>query len=299
MKKKTMVQRIRDNRLCYLFVLPAILVIGIFKYYPFLTSIYQSLYEWNGANIHRFTGIGNYVELFQDDVFWQSMVNILKICIFTVVINLFFPFVAAELVANLKGRKQNFFKIGFIVPMVVPGMVVTLLWRWILAGDSGIVNMILEKIGLGSLATPWLATSATSLWAILAIGFPWISGLPFLLYLAGRQAISNDLYECASLEGASTWQKIRHIDIPLLSGQRKLIITYMLIQAFQLFDRPMVLTNGGPGTSSMTPALYLYQRAFNNNEFGYSATIGVVLFITVLVVTVFNQKVVKEENVAE
>ena len=292
-------QRLLDNRLFYLFVLPALLVITIFKYYPFLTSIYQSLYEWNGANIHIFRGIENYLELFQDDVFWQSMVNILKICIFTVVINLIFPFVAAELVANMNGKMQNFFKIGFIVPMVVPGMVVTLLWRWILAGDSGIVNMILEKIGLGNLVTPWLATSATSLWAILAIGFPWISGLPFLLYLAGRQGISNDLYESASLEGASTWQKIRYIDIPLLSSQRKLVITYMLIQAFQLFDRPMILTNGGPGTSSMTPALYLYQKAFNNNEFGYSATIGVVLFVTVLAVTIFNQKVVKEQDVAE
>lgn len=299
MNPKSVIKRMAGNRVFYLLVLPAILVITIFKYYPFVTSIYQSMYEWNGANIHIFSGLQNYIELFQDEVFWQSMLNIVKICVFTVVVNLIFPFVAAELVANMKGRIQNFFKIGFIVPMVVPAMVVTLLWRWILAGDYGIINMLLDKIGLEGLTLPWLATSKTALWAILAIGFPWISGLPFLLYLAGRQGISNDLYESASLEGANAWQKIRYIDIPLLSGQRKLVITYMLIQAFQLFDRPLVLTNGGPGTSSMTPALYLYQKAFNNNQFGYSATIGVVLFVTVLAVTIFNQKVVKEQEITE
>jgi raffinose/stachyose/melibiose transport system permease protein len=180
--------------------------------------------------------------------------------------------------------------------MVVPSMVVILLWKWILAGDYGVLNMLLRAVGMDALVTPWLAKSSTALWAIIAINFPWIAGLPFLLYLTGLQNISEDLYEAAELEGAGRFQRIFYIDIPLLASQRKLVVTYMLIQAFQMFDQPFVLTSGGPGTSTLTPALYIYQRAFNYNQFGYSAAVGVVLFIAVVIITVLNQKFMKESD---
>lgn len=295
--KPSFEKRFKKNRGYYIFVIPAILIITIFKYYPFLTSVYQSGFNWNGANIHIFNGIGNYISLFQDKSFWISLWNIVIVCIATVVINLLFPFLAAEIVSNIKGEKrQNFFKLGFIIPMVVPSMVVILLWKWILAGDYGVLNMLLKAVGLEKMVTPWLATSSTALGSIIAINFPWIAGLPFLLYLAGHQSIPEDLYEAASLEGAGTWQKIRYIDIPMLSSQRKLVITYMLIQAFQMFDQPFVLTGGGPGTSTLTPALYIYQRAFNYNQFGYSAACGVVLFVIVVGATLVNQRIMKESD---
>ena len=295
--KKSLGSRIMKNKIFYLFLLPAVLVITIFKYYPFLTSVYQSVFNWNGANVHIFNGAKNYIDIFQDKAFYSSIYNIVKVCLATVVINLIFPFLAAEIVTNLNGkRKQNFFKMGFIIPMVVPSMVVILLWKWILAGDYGVLNMLLGAVGLDNLITPWLATSRTALWSIIAINFPWIAGLPFLLYLTGKQNISEDLYEAADLEGAGLLQKIRYIDIPLLSSQRTLVITYMLIQAFQMFDQPFVLTSGGPGTSTLTPALYIYQRAFNYNQCGYSSAVGVILFIIVVGVTLFNQRIMKESD---
>lgn len=299
MKKmnKPLSKRLRKNMGYYPFVIPAILIISIFKYYPFLTSIYQSCFNWNGANIHIFNGVGNYVNLFRDRAFWHALGNIVIVCLATIAINLLFPFLAAEVVTNIRGkRKQIFFKMGFIVPMVVPSMVVILLWKWILAGDYGVLNMLLRAIGMDSLVKPWLADPSTALGAVIAINFPWIAGLPFLLYLAGRQGISEDLYEAAGLEGAGTWQKILYIDIPMLSSQRKLVITYMLIQAFQMFEQPFVLTNGGPGFSTLTPALYIYQRAFNYNQFGYSAACGVVLFFIVVGVTLVNQRFMKESD---
>ncbi|HHV09466.1 MAG TPA: sugar ABC transporter permease [Clostridiales bacterium] len=281
-------------------VLPAILIITIFKYYPFVTSVYQSFFNWNGANVKIFEGLGNYKDLLKDKMFHDAIFNILKVCVATILINLTFPFIAAELVSNIKNQKiQKFFKLGFIIPMVVPFMVVILLWKWILAGDYGIFNMLLQGIGLGGFTKPWLGTESTSLGAIIFINFPWIAGLPFLLYLAGRQNISEALYEAASLEGAGTFQKIIHIDIPLLSSHRKLVITYMLIQAFQMFDQPSVLTGGGPGTATLTPALYIYQRAFNYNQFGYSSSIGVALFILVMVITFLNQRIMKESDVMD
>lgn len=295
--KRSLGSKIIKNKIFYLFLLPVVSVITIFKYYPFLTSIYQSGFNWNGANVHIFNGLKNFIDIFQDKAFYSSLWNIVKVCAATAVINLIFPFLAAEIVTNLKGsRKQNFFKMGFIIPMVVPSMVVILLWKWILAGDYGVLNMLLETVGLGSIARPWLAVSQTALWSIIAINFPWIAGLPFLLYLTGKQNISEDLYEAANLEGAGLLQKIWYIDIPLLASQRKLVITYMLIQAFQMFDQPFVLTNGGPGTSTLTPALYIYQRAFNYNQFGYSSAVGVILFITVAIVTFLNQRFLKESD---
>lgn len=295
--KRSLRSRLVKNKVFYLFLLPAVLVITIFKYYPFLTSVYQSVFNWNGANVHIFNGIENFVKIFQDKAFYSSIFNIVKVCAATAIINLFFPFLAAEIVTNLKGvRKQNFFKMGFIIPMVVPSMVVILLWKWILAGDYGVLNMLLKAVGMEGMTTPWLATSSTALWSIIAINFPWIAGLPFLLYLTGKQNISEDLYEAADLEGAGMLQKVRYIDIPLLASQRKLVTTYMLIQAFQMFDQPFVLTGGGPGTSTLTPALYIYQRAFNYNQFGYSSAVGVILFLIVVAVTFFNQRFMKESD---
>lgn len=290
-------KKIWNQKIFYLFLMPAVLIITIFKYYPFLTSIYHSVYKWNGANVNLFCGLENYKELFMDRSFRSSISNIIVVCIATVIINLIFPFMAAELIMNLRGdRRRHFFQMGFIVPMVVPSMVTILLWKWILAGDYGVLNMFLKAVGLNNLVTPWLAKASTALKAIIAIQFPWIAGLPFLLYLTGRQSISEDLYEEADLEGASFFQRLVFIDIPLLSSQRKLVVTYMLIQAFQMFDQPFVLTNGGPGTSTLTPALYIYQRAFNYNQFGYSSAVGVVLFLVVVIVTVINQKLLKESD---
>lgn len=281
----------------YLFLLPAVLIIGIFKYFPFLSSLFHSFYHWNGANINQFIGPDNYVNLFRDKNFYISFCHIITVCIFVLIVNLIFPYLAAELINGLKRtRSKNFFKLWFIVPMVIPTMVITLLWKWIFAGDTGVLNLLLKSLGLIRWVTPWLGNPKTALGAILFIGFPWISGLPFLLYLGGLQSIPQDLYEAADIEGLSWPGRIRYINIPLLSSQRKLVITYMLIQGFQMFEQPYVMTNGGPGTSTLTPALYLYQKAFDSNQFGYSSAVGVILFLLVALLSFANQKLGRESE---
>jgi ABC-type sugar transport system permease subunit len=281
----------------FLFILPAVLIISIFKYYPFASSLYHSFFNWNGANLNIFLGFKNYLNLFQDPFFHAAFGNILKVCAAVLCINLFFPFCAAELINNLESqKKRNFFRLGFIVPMVIPGMVITLLWRWIFAGDYGVLNMLLKNIGLGNLAVPWLGTPGTALGAIVCIGFPWISGLSFLLYLSGLQAIPRDLYEMADLAGLSRWKRLVHIDIPLVASQRKLVITYMLIQGFQMFEQPFILTYGGPGNATLTPALLIYKQVFDNNQFGYSSATGVVLFAVVMIITLINQRFLRENE---
>ena len=300
MTKKRGATNYRHYLILYVLILPAIVIIGTFKYIPFVSSVYRSFFNWNGAHINIFVGLDNYITLFRDIHFHAAARNILYVGVFTVVVNLIFPFIAAELVHNVRNRRmQNFFKLSFIIPMVVPAMVITLLWRWILGGDFGAFNMLLNQIGLGNLARPWLGLPQTSLTAILFIGFPWVSGLPFLLYLAGLQSIPTELYEVAGIEGATPWQRLWYLDIPLISSQRKLVITFMTIQAFQFFDRPFVLTGGGPGTATLTPALFLYQRAFDRNQFGYASSVGVVLFLFVIGLTFFNQRFMKDSERAD
>ena len=297
MKKRKIKFGIKHYIILYALVLPAITVIGIFKYIPFGSSVYRSFFNWNGANINIFVGFQNYINLFQDRMFITAFRNIMFVGVFIVVVNLIFPFLAAELVHNIRSRRgQNFFKLSFIAPMVVPAMVITLLWRWILGGEFGALNMFLNQIGLDHLARPWLGTPQTALTSMLFIGFPWIAGLPFLLYLAGLQAIPKDLYEAAALEGLGPLKRIWYLDIPLIASQRKLVVTLMTIQAFQFFDQPFILTSGGPGMTTLTPALFLYQTAFERNQFGYAASIGVVLFLFVIILTFFNQRFLKDSE---
>ncbi|PRX71984.1 raffinose/stachyose/melibiose transport system permease protein [Cohnella sp. SGD-V74] len=283
--------------MAYAFLLPAILLLSTIKYYPFFTSVVESLFDWNGVNINRFIGFGNYAELLGDEKIRVAFANVFKISAATIAIQLTLPLLAALLVFRIRnGTLQNFLKVGFIVPLVVPMMVLVLLWRWMYSGDFGLVNQLLEAIGLAGWKHSWLGDPSTALWAIVFVGFPWVAGLPFLLYLAGLQSISSDLYEVADLEGAGPIRRLLSIELPLLASQIRLVLMYAVLQAFQLFEAPYILTNGGPGISTITPALHIYDQAFNYGRFGYASSIGVLLFAVLLALTLVIQRSVKNTD---
>lgn len=292
-----LIKKMYKNRISYGFVLPALFLILLFKYQPFIEAIVKSLYNWNGANVNTFIGLENYKRLFSDAVFGVAIKNVVLYTIFTVAVSVTIPFVTAALVVAIKKtRVQNFFKLGFVVPMVVPSMVTILLWKWILAGDNGILNELLRTIGLSEWCKPWLSNPNTALVSIAFVNFPWISGLPFLLFLSGLQSIPDEIYESAEVDGITPLKKLIYIQMPMIRSQFKLVSMYTLIQAFQIFEGPKVLTNGGPGRATITPALYLYQRAFDYNEFGYASTVGVVLMIIILIFTMVNKALIKDNE---
>lgn len=281
----------------YLFLVPTLLLLGSIKYYPFFTAFVESLFDWNGINVNRFIGLENYRELLQDERVAIAFANVFKISVFTLIANLLLPMLVAVLVFRIRSVKlQNFLKVGFIVPLVVPMMVLVLLWRWMYAGDSGVVNQLLEMAGLGMLKHSWLGDPSTALWAILFVGFPWVAGLPFLLYLSGLQGISEDLFEVSEIEGVGPIRRFFSIELPLMASQIKLVVMYTLIQAFQVFEAPYILTNGGPGNTTITPALHIYDQAFNYSRFGYASSIGVAMFLVLIVLTVVIQKVMKNSE---
>lgn len=293
--KKKMLRIIRP----YLFLVPIYLLMVIFKYIPFGMAFVKSFFKWNGANVNVFTGLENYIRAFQDPVFINSLVNSFWMAAADILIVITVPLLAAELLFAVRSsRKQYMIRTAFTFPMVVPSVVVILLWKWILAGDTGVLNNLLKGAGLNSFVRPWLGESSTALGAIIAIGFPWLGsaalgGLQFLLYFGALQSIQKDLFEVAEIDGANIMQRFIKVDLPMLASQIKLTVTLAIIHAVQIFDTVYILTKGGPGTATITPSVVLYEQGFTYHKMGYASAIGVIMFIIIMALTVINQKILK------
>ena len=297
--KKTLRQRIWENRNAYLFLIPVLLFLCIFKYYTFFTAVVESFFNWNGVNVNEFVGFENFIKLFNDKTFGQSMINVTIMTVSKIIIVLTFPLGAAMMVFACKKRRlSNFFKIVYIVPMVVPTLVVYLMWKWIYAYDTGAINQFLRAVGLDGLTHAWLGELGTALGAIIMIGFPFIGacGLQFLVYLGSLLNIPVDVLESTSIDGIKWWQMIRYIQLPMLKPQLKMFLMLAIIDSVQIFENVLVLTEGGPGRSTMVPAVYMYKQAFTYNSMGYASAIGVVLFFIVLILTAINYKYVQTED---
>jgi len=281
----------------YIFLIPIFLVLGTFKYIPFFNAVKMSFYNWNGANVKEFVGFDNFVRLFQDDTFYTSLKNIGIFTASGVLIQLTVPLLAAVLVFHVKQLKlQNLLKVWFVVPLVIPSIVIYLTWQWIFAGEYGVLNQLLEQLGLESWTHAWLGESKTAIWSIVFVNFPWIGGITFLLYLAGLMSIPSELFEVAKLDGMNAWQRFVRLELPLVRSQVKLVMVLTIINQIQSFENVLVLTNGGPGDKTITPALYLYTKGFSYSEMGYASAIGLVLFVILLLLTLINNKFVKNTD---
>ncbi|HZG85564.1 sugar ABC transporter permease [Paenibacillus sp.] len=291
-------KKFKKHLIAYAFLLPIFISMALFKYYPFFTAILKSFYQWNGANIDKFVGLENFRQLLQDPTFYVSLKNVFVLTICFVLIQLVFPLYAAVGVFHTRLKMQNMYRVLFLVPLVVPHIIIFLLWRWIYMGN-GVINTFLDGIGLESWTRAWLGESATALWSVVFVNFPWIGGIFFLIYLAGLIAISPELFEVGKLDGMNAWQRFRHIELPLIKNQIRLVVILAFIQQFQSFENVLVLTNGGPGFSTLTPALYLYKEGFEYNEFGYASAIGVVIFLILVAVTFGANKLIRPADTSD
>ncbi len=287
-------RRIMRCKECYLLLLPTFALILLFNYYPAASALYHSFFNWDGANFKQFSGLANFRTMLKDAIIWQALGNMIKLTLISVAINLTFPLVAAALIFHLRDlRLAYFYRVLFVVPMVVPGMVTLMIWRFIYNPNIGLLNQILKAIGLGAWARPWLGDFNLALYAIIFIGFPWVAGIGTLIYLAGFQAIPSELLDAAAIDGASTWNRFWRVELPLVMSQIKLLVILTVIGSFQGFTTIMVMTNGGPGTATMVPGLYLYRNAMYYNKMGYACAIGTFIFILTLILTYLNTRYLK------
>lgn len=293
-KSRSLGQRILRYKESYLLILPTFVLILIFNYYPALSALYHSFFEWNGANVNKFTGLTNFINMAQDAILWQSFGNLLKLTVVAVAISLTFPLGAAALIFHLRDLKfAYFYRVLFVVPIVVPSLVVLMIWRFIYSPNLGLLNELLKAISLEAWTRPWLGDFNLALYAIMFIGFPWVAGIGTLIYLAGFQGIPTELLDSAAIDGANTWQRFLSVEIPLVLSQIKLVVILTIIASIQSFGTILVMTNGGPGTNTMVPGLFLYRNAMQYNKMGYACAIGTVLFAVTLVLTYLNTRYLK------
>jgi raffinose/stachyose/melibiose transport system permease protein len=291
-------QAVRRHWLLYLLILPTFLFAIAFYYYPMVSGLLHSFTYWD---IKRTVWIGlkNYRRMLDDPTTQAAWRNMLVILASQLVIVTTMPLLGAALVAHLRpGRAQYWWRMTFVMPIVVPATVIVFVWRWFYGLDGGL-NQILRLIGLGDLTLLWLGKPATALWAIIFTGFPWIAGLNFLIYLAALQSIPGELLDAAIVDGASAWRRFFLIELPLIRNQMFVLVLLTFIYYLRSFDAPLIMTNGGPGTAgTLVPGLQMYRAVRDNLDLGYGSAIGTVLFAVTLVLILLNLAISRRQTKA-
>lgn len=275
----------------FLMLLPAFIFLGIFKYFPSLSAFYYAFTRWDGFRAPKFVGFQNFIKLFRDDVFLTSMKNGGLWTLVYSIQCIVPPLIAAELIFHVRsGRMQYFYRVLLILPMVVPEIVNQLIWQLIYDGDIGMLNQLLELIGLGRYARDWLGNSHTALAALMFMNFPWIHAFNMLIFYAGLQSIPKEVLESATMDGLGKAGKIFKMHLPFLIGQIKIALILAIIAGLQNVTAPLVMTSGGPGYATYVPALHMYLAAFSNSRFGYACAMAVILFVIVMLLTLLSNR---------
>lgn len=296
-RKKRLIRRIYEARWCYVALLPTLAMLCIFTLYPALSGVYRSFFRWKTKNYFNpvFDGWDQYVKLFGDEAFWESFGTLLIFLIAGFITSFAVNLPITYLIFRMKdGRMGKFFQRAFVVPMMIPGMVGTMYWRFFYQHGNGVLDTILNHLGLSHLSRIWLADNAVTLPAMLLKGFPFAGGFTMLILLSGLLNIDSALEESAQMDGASPWRIFRSIYLPLLLPQIKVLSILGMIAGIQDFGTQLVFTSGRYGT--MVPAYYMYKTAFVNGNYGYATAQGVVLFVLILAITLLQQKFIKRTD---
>jgi raffinose/stachyose/melibiose transport system permease protein len=271
-----------------LWVLPAVLLLVLFVYYPVVENLRLSLYRWDAFSPREvFIGLDNYVALGRDPVFWSSLFNNVAYAVVSVVCQVFGGLVlAATLEELVRGRLKGLFRTVYFVPAVLSLTVTGLLFQFMYNPQIGLVNGLLDLLGLESLKHSWLGESATAIWSIIAMS-QWQSiGYVMVLFIVAMQRIPRELYEAAYIDGASRVQAFRRITVPLVREMTLLATIITIAGAFLVMNEVWVMTAGGPNNSSHTLASWLYKSAFFNDQMGYAAAIAVVIFVITMAASI-------------
>ena len=289
-RRTSLLTRIWRARTLYLLLFPTMFGMLLFQYYPALRAFWGSFQSWDGRRAH-YIGFYNYQYFFEDPRLLQSWVNIFLFLIFNV-LSLAAPLLVAYLIYRLPNNSHRYlYRVLVVLPVIVPGFVFIVLWRWMFSIDGGI-NIILRTFGINSRVV-WLGDPNTALGSLMFMGFPWVDAFTVLIFLAGFIAISHDMLDAAAVDGASAWRRFWNIELPAISGQVKVLIILTFIGTVQDFGRSLFMTRGGPGWATMVPGLRMYYSFTQEAQYGYASAIGVVLFIIILVLTLINQRLIR------
>lgn len=274
----------------YLFLLPALLILGLTVFLPAMQAFYLSFtrYEYDLTQAPQWIGLANFRRLFSDRVFWQTLQNTIFYLIGVVPVLVIAPLALAILV-NQKLRGMHWFRAAFYTPVVISMVVAGIAWRWLYA-ENGLLNQLIKTIFSVKEGIPWLTSPQFALFSVMAVTIWKGLGYYMVIYLAGLQSIPADLYEAAAIDGSDGISKHWDITVPLMKPYLVLVAVISAISATKVFEEIYVMTQGGPRNSSKTIVYYLYEQAFQNLEISYACTIGLVLFLVILGLSILNLK---------
>ena len=267
-----------------LFLLPSLLPLLAFMVIPMVASLGLTAFEWNLIRPPQFTGLDNFSRLVGDPSFHAAVLHTLQFLLG------YLPLVmvgglALALALNQSLRGLAIFRTAYFLPVVTSWVVVALMWKWLLNPGSGIVNWALGLVGISG--PGWWTEPAWAMPSIILASAWKDLGFVMVIFLAGLQAIPNDYYEAASVDGAGRWHRLRHVTLPLLSPATFFVLIISLINGFQVFDQVWVMTGGGPAGASSVVVTEVVRNAFSYGQFGYAAAMSWVLFAAILLVTLF------------
>ena len=302
-------RRVGTDRMGYFFVLPNLLIFGVFVLFPMLLNFYYAM--TGGTKLfpadRTFVGLGNFETLFdcqdflspnscQEDLFWRGIFNTIQYVVLQVSGIVLFSLMTA-LVLNRRIIARGFFRSVFFYPVLLSPVVVALIWKWVLQHE-GVLNAILELLGGESVR--WLLDINWSMFWVVFVSVWALMGFYTLILLAGLQSIPPELYEASAIDGANNWQDFRFVTLPLLMPTMFVVLVLSLIRAVQMFDHIFVLTGGGPGTRTQLMVQYIYTTGFSNQIqlFGLSAAASMVLGVSLLVLTLLQLRLGNQSSLS-
>jgi ABC-type sugar transport system permease subunit len=282
----------RSQKTGYWFILPYVVFFASFVAYPLVFSFILLFHRWNIVTPMEWIGLKNFERLFGDPLFFKAIINTLKFLLIHIPLQMIVA-LGLAVVLNSKLKFRGVFRAVFFLPVVVSGVVVTILWQSLYAFDSGLLNRMLTAVGFGKV--PWLIDPDMAMLSI-ALMATWKNvGIYIVLFLVGLQDVPRELYESASIDGATRARQFFRITLPMLRPTFVVVVVLSTIGGFSLFVEPYVLTGGGPMESTLSAVLYIYNQAFYFNHMGYAATLGFVFALIILAVVLLQRKVIETE----
>ncbi len=285
-----------ETRAAYGFLAPNMLLIGLFVLIPLGWALSISLQRTNGFGAGDFVGLANYRRLFADPLFWRSTLNTVVFTLLVTPLSMALGLGIAVLF-NAVLPARGLFRSVLILPMAISGVATALIGTLVFDENTGLLDKLLRTLGLPDVA--WQSGGTAAFASVVMVTLWWRVGFNMLIYLAGLQAISPHLYEAATLDGASAWQRFRNVTVPLVGPSSFFLLILNVIYSFQVFDIIFVMTGGGPQNATSVLVSYAYDNGFVTRDQGYAAAIGMVLLLFTLVFTAVQWRTSRTRDLVE
>ncbi|MFG1840384.1 carbohydrate ABC transporter permease [Micromonospora sp. DT228] len=276
------------------FILPNFLGFALLTLLPVVVLFYVAFTNWNVFGVAEWTGTANFRRMWDDSSFWTALRNTVYYAVFHIPLTLAAA-LGLALLLNRKLRGVRFFRTIAFFPYITSIVAIAVVWNQLFSPEYGPINALLGALGVDN-PPGWTASATWSMPAVIIVGTWRYMGYYMLLFLAGLQTIPAQLYEAAETDGASPWQRFVHVTLPGLRTTTFFVTVLLTIESFKVFDLILVMTGGGPGQSTLVLSQYIYQKGFEENQFGYASAVSIVLFAICFGITVIQFMVNKRRN---